>query len=219
MAVQDQPMPNLNSRVVDRDGQITPPWRRFFQTLWDRTGSASGTPDTIPAGTIAQYAGASAPSGWYFLEGQSLLVSTDPDLFAVFGYTYGGSGPNFNLPNTKDKFVIGAGASHALGTTGGNTEIVLDVLQLPDHKHQITDPGHSHLLTDPGHTHGGIAGAALQATGATKLGVVAGNSDPQFTGITVDTAFTGIFETDLTGAGDPINIEPPYLALKMMIKR
>jgi microcystin-dependent protein len=52
------------------------------------------------------------PTGWLNCEGQSLLVATYPELHAVIGYVYGGSGLNFNLPDTRGYFPRGvSGAS------------------------------------------------------------------------------------------------------------
>jgi microcystin-dependent protein len=36
---------------------------------------------------------------WYICNGSSKNIITDSKLFTVIGYTYGGSGANFNLPN------------------------------------------------------------------------------------------------------------------------
>jgi microcystin-dependent protein len=44
-----------------------------------------------------------APSGWELCEGQSLDTAVYPDLFAVIGYTYGGSGSTFNLPDLRGR--------------------------------------------------------------------------------------------------------------------
>ncbi len=68
----------------------------------------------VPSGTILMYAGASSPasppSGYLFCDGSSVLVANFPNLHAVIGYTFGGSGANFNLPNTQGIFVRGTGS-------------------------------------------------------------------------------------------------------------
>jgi hypothetical protein len=50
-------------------------------------------------GDIIECVSGVAPAGWMLCQGQSLPVAAYPQLFAQIGYTYGGSGANFNLPN------------------------------------------------------------------------------------------------------------------------
>jgi len=38
------------------------------------------------------------PYGWFACNGASKSTTSYPDLFAAMGYTFGGSGANFNLP-------------------------------------------------------------------------------------------------------------------------
>lgn len=55
-----------------------------------------------PAGTVIWYSGKSLPSGYLVCNGQSLNKTTYANLFNAIGYTYGGSGNNFNVPNLSD---------------------------------------------------------------------------------------------------------------------
>lgn len=73
----------------------------------------------IPPGTIFPYAGAAAPAGWVLCNGGSYATSAQPALFAAIGYTYGGSGANFNVPDTRGIFLRGAGTNpnNAANTT------------------------------------------------------------------------------------------------------
>ena len=48
-------------------------------------------------------------TNWRQCNGATLSKTTYPELFAVIGYTYGGSGDNFELPNLRGKFVTGVG--------------------------------------------------------------------------------------------------------------
>lgn len=63
-----------------------------------------------PAGTIKMYGGATAPSGYLFCRGQSVAKVTYPELFSAIGYTYGGSGDVFNLPDFRGTFARGLDA-------------------------------------------------------------------------------------------------------------
>jgi len=60
-----------------------------------------------PAGSIIYHAASSAPSGFIKANGASLSTSTYADLFAAIGYTYGGSGGSFNVPDLRGEFLRG----------------------------------------------------------------------------------------------------------------
>ena len=66
-------------------------------------GSISLTPaivlDMVPPGAVLPFAGSVIPLGWLLCDGALVATTAYPRLFAVMGYSYGGSGANFNLPN------------------------------------------------------------------------------------------------------------------------
>lgn len=128
--------------------------------LWD-----SWTDGGPEIGLMSAYAGATAPDGWLICNGASLSTTTYAALFAVIGYTYGGSGANFNLPDTRDRALYGVGTSWALGgndgvAAGSRTKSL-------DHGHSLalaSAGAHSHIiLTEGGHTHGGNTGGPSSA--------------------------------------------------------
>jgi microcystin-dependent protein len=57
-------------------------------------------------GMIADYAGASAPSGWLVCDGQAVSRTTYADLYAAIGTTWGGGdgSTTFNVPNLQNRF-------------------------------------------------------------------------------------------------------------------
>lgn len=59
------------------------------------------------AGLIYMFAGSTAPSGFLKCNGASLSTSTYANLFGAIGYSYGGSGSNFNVPDMRGYFVRG----------------------------------------------------------------------------------------------------------------
>lgn len=71
------------------------------------------------------------PAGYLLCDGRSLKKSEYNELFAVIGYTYGGSGDDFNIPKFNDgRFMRG---------TGGNAA-ALGVLQndeIKEHNHYV----------------------------------------------------------------------------------
>ena len=62
----------------------------------------------IPIGTIMESTSNALDSTWLLCEGQSLDTTAYADLFAVIGYTYGGAGANFNLPNFSTSITYGS---------------------------------------------------------------------------------------------------------------
>jgi microcystin-dependent protein len=113
-----------------------------------------------PTGAIIMFGGSSAPSGWLLCDGQSVPVASFTDLHSVIGYAYGGAGPDFNVPDLRQKFPLGksdSGTGSVLGETGGTIDHDHDV---PPHYHgmglgsdlEILSSGsHSHTI-DHGHT-------------------------------------------------------------------
>jgi len=110
-------------------------------------------PSTNPIGTVLQYAGASAPTGYFLCNGASVSKASYPGLWGVIGYTYGGGGGTFNLPNLKGRVAAGLDTSvayfDALGKTGGSATHTLIPYEMPVHTH-VQDQ-HTHVQNQ--HTH------------------------------------------------------------------
>ena len=58
-------------------------------------------------GQVCFFALSSAPSGFLKANGASLSTTTYAALFAEIGYTFGGSGASFNLPDLRGEFLRG----------------------------------------------------------------------------------------------------------------
>ena len=137
---------NTPSYKLDVDGDIN-----CTGTL-RQNGSAIGS---APTGGIMIWSTGSAPSGWLLCNGASVSTSTYSALFAVIGYTYGGSGGSFNLPNLSGRVPLGSGNS---GNTFANSKTLASqggdeaINQVPSHSHsvQITsanaNAAHSHEI-------------------------------------------------------------------------
>ena len=105
----------------------------------------------VPIGAMSMFGGATAPANWLLCQGQSLATTgVYAALFAVLGYAFGGSGPNFNLPNLANVFPMGAGT---LAATGGAATVTLDATMIPNHTHTATQPTHTHAASQPAHNH------------------------------------------------------------------
>jgi microcystin-dependent protein len=130
------------------------------------TGSITGG-GIVPVGSIVQYAGASAPTGWLLCQGQSLVRADYAALFGVLSTTWGAAdGTHFNVPDLRGKVAIGVSDSHALGTSGGAETVTLDTTQIPSHQHTIDSQGeHAHTIPGVGlNSSGGSAGFTYAPT-------------------------------------------------------
>ena len=122
----------------------------------------------IPAGEIVTSAASTAPPGTLLCDGSGKDKDEFPELFAAIGYTYGGSGSSFKLPDARGRCLIGANSSYALGSKGGAAEVALTSAQMPAHKHTGSISGsHSHpfAVTIPAHAHP-LADVSTKSAGA-----------------------------------------------------
>lgn len=121
-----------------------------------------GFQEQMPVGSMMMYPIAAAPNvKWMLCEGQSLLVANYADLFALVGYSFGGAGANFNLPNMKGKFVAGFDSSgpaeyQTIGQGAGANDVTLTKDQIPTHTHVLDNGIDTATQSDPGdHRHDG----------------------------------------------------------------
>jgi microcystin-dependent protein len=212
-----QNFPVIASPIVDSQGNLTVPWRRFFESLWQRTGAANGVTGT-PTGGLVAFAGLAVPEGYLQCQGAFVSRADYAALFAVIGEEWGaGDGSTtFQLPDFRGRTVFGAGGIFAFGDYGGNSFVTILKENLPSTGLDVTDPGHNHFLTDPGHVHeggsiiGGSAGDYISGGGS--FGV----TQSATTGILLDPAVTGI--TVAGGDDVPLEILPPFGVVNVLIK-
>lgn len=155
----------------------------------------------VPAGIITLWSGAiaSVPIGWSLCNGAS------------------------GTPDLRDRFVVGAGTTYAVGATGGANTVTLDATMIPAHTHSLTASGttaasgdhthtfsgtssgqsatHSHtaIVSDPGHTHA-VPNAAFFNTG-TPLAASSGGSNLGINNST-NSATTGITVSNGNASAD-----------------
>lgn len=122
----------------------------------------------FPAGIIFHFAGATAPSGWLKCDGSAVSRTTYASLFAVIGTDYGaGNGTTtFNVPDMRQRFIIGVAASGTGSSRAGTGGAI-------DHTHTV--PG----LSVPGLSVPGldISGAGLSVNGTSDATSVSGTTD------------------------------------------
>lgn len=80
--------------------------------------------------------------GWLRCDGRSVTKADLGILFGVIGYTFGGSGNTFNLPDAQGRVVGHVGTNYTdpssnyiTGDLSGQDQIVLTIPQLPAHNH------------------------------------------------------------------------------------
>jgi len=113
-----------------------------------RYAPISAANSLVPLGTVLDFAGPTAniPTGFLPCDGRSLSTTTYADLFAVLGYTWGGAGGNFSLPNFIPGYAALAAdpnaapnATNAVGWSDARLGAFTGwVGQLLDHHHQYT---------------------------------------------------------------------------------
>ena len=125
------------------------------------------TLEGVPSGVITMWSGSivTIPSGWVICDG----TNSTPDL--------------------RDKFIIGAGSSHAVGTTGGSTSTGAHTLTIAEM---------------PSHTH---------TQGRSSGGPAADGDNQKLVGSTVNTGATGG-----SGSHSHTGTLPPYYSLAYIMK-
>ena len=166
--------------------------------------SAVGTTSVFPAGMIVLWSGAtdSVPTGWVLCDGQN------------------------NTPDLRNKFVVGAGETYAVGTTGGSTNVTLGSANLPSHTHTYSGTTSSKTLTgsitnisEVFSAHGSTTG--VFSKGSSSSGRTPQNTDTSGTGkITFNGTHSHTYSgtTAATGSGSAFDIIPPYYALAYIMK-
>jgi microcystin-dependent protein len=179
--------PNLSGGLWKIDGTAVTPTAAELNLLSGKTAQSF-----IPAGVIVMWSGsvASIPSGWFLCNG----LNGTPDLHA--------------------RFIVGAGASYAVGATGGADTVALTEAQMPAHQHACSGTtgaagSHAHAVLG-GSATGGSAGTFLTASnnaGYTSVTSAEGLHSHTFSG-----------GTDWRGSGAAHENRPPYYALAYIMK-
>jgi len=135
--------------------------------------------NTIPPGTVFDYAGTTAPTGYLLCDGSAVNRTTYSALFNILGTTWGvGDGSTtFNIPDLRGRTSIGAGqggglTNRTLGQTLGTEQHILTVSEMPAHTHNVQNNSPSSIVgTDGIHTVQASAttsSIALQTVGGTQ---------------------------------------------------
>jgi len=169
--------------------------------------------DSAFIGEIRVFPYGITPNGWLTCDGQSVLISSYPDLFTVIGTLYGGDGVNyFLLPDLRGRAPIGVGAgvgltARSLAESSGVESETLATAEMPSHGHSfrasaangITDrPGGSVLARDPAAMpeFGTVADASLASSAVAGAGGGQAHNNMQpFLTLTFMIAYQGMVPT------------------------
>lgn len=175
---------------------------QFYDGMWDSVANIKGPRgpqgekgepgESIPVGSIIPYGNSVVPETYLLCNGQAVSRTDYPELFAIIGTSFGfGDGSTtFNVPDYRDKFILGAGGEVDLAETGGEKEHILNLSEIPKHHHQCSGAGNT----------------ALKNGAYTLMSDVNGqNPRPNF--------YTG-----WEGGGQPHNNMPPYVGTYYIIK-
>lgn len=191
-------------------------------------GSGAGRFDgLLPPGAIIMYGGPASKPGWEVCDGRLLNRHNAAymDLFAEIGYTHGGSGDFFALPNLTDRMPVGAGTV-GLGAVAGSWTADINQEHVPPHMHDMT---HDHPNATGGdHIHSWISESSNE-NGIRNQTKRDGNG-PGSAGFTTASADGGHSHNvitsgkTLTGDGSeflgqtPLPVDNPRLGLLFLIK-
>jgi microcystin-dependent protein len=162
--------------------------------------------------------------GWLKCDGRLVAVADFEFLFNVVGYSFGGSGDSFRLPNPAGRVpgIVGTGTDSnltnstltlALGSTIGEYQHTLTVAEMPTHSHGVTDPQHQHTGTTD---NGGFAASGVNVNNLTTQIDVADNGGPGHTHtFTTNLNSTGITLLN-TGSSNPHNNIQPTIGMGNM---
>jgi microcystin-dependent protein len=169
----------------------------------------------VPSGSMLDFAGTVAPTGWLLCDGSAVSRTTYARLFSAISTNWGvGDGSTtFNLPNMTRRVGMGAGGSgsgtigNTVGNVGGEETHVLTTPEIPAHSHTATDSGHVH-----GEQVSVGAGATTSIVGTVNLNTGAVNG----AGITTNTGTANITVSNTGGGGAHNNIQPSAIVLKII---
>lgn len=155
-----------------------------------------GQVSLVPSGIIAMWSGAvgAIPTGWRLCDGTN------------------------GTPDLRDRFIVGAGTTYAVGDTGGANSVTLTEGQIPGHTHTFsgsTNTTGSHTHTEQNYPSNGTGDGV--GPGASCCGGTLTNSGVQ-TLAAGDHSHTFSGTTASTGGGASHENRPPYYALAYIMK-
>jgi microcystin-dependent protein len=152
---------NIPGSIVPAGSQVSPSGEQGLQGMRGLEGST--------VGTIFAWPSITPPAGSLLCDGSEVSRNTFWELYAIIGDTHGaGNGTTtFNLPDARDRMILGRGTTYNLGSKGGAATHTLTVAEMPSHNHSIqnTNPTAGGSGYGIGNAAGGVAQWGVSMTG------------------------------------------------------
>lgn len=86
-------------------------------------------------GEIRLFAADNVPEGWARCDGKAMSIRTNVALHSLLAGRFGSNATDFFLPDLRGRIAQGPAQGTAVGTTGGETSVMLATAQMPAHGH------------------------------------------------------------------------------------
>ncbi|MEY4765726.1 MAG: hypothetical protein RI907_2399 [Pseudomonadota bacterium] len=160
-------------------------------------------------GSVCYTAANFCPQGYLPADGRELSIYQYQAVYALLGTTYGGNGvQSFALPDLRGRVAVGTGQrpgalAVTLGQTGGQTQVNIQVNQMPAHTHTAQLKGTA------------AAGNSDSPAGAVPAKLA--RSSNFSTGAATDNMSSSAIAMGSAGGGQPLDIRNPYLGMTACI--
>ncbi|MEP2936897.1 MAG: tail fiber protein [Gilvibacter sp.] len=156
-----------------------------------------------------------APSGWKFCEGQELSKDTFPKLYDKIGTTFDPNREKFLLPDLRGKAPVGVGNEYDVGMAYGNEEFTMTINSMPVHDHgpmffNVSDDSSENSVPQSGDSMGVIGAKSGRTFKAINAYTSTGTPSVQL--------HSSSISSKEVGAGEPLNVMQPYLAMRYIIR-
>jgi len=217
---------SINGSIITTNGSLSAPTASINTFLQNPNIKINGINYPISSrliGEIKIMIPSTIPPNYLLCNGASISTTTYSALFNIIGYSYGGSGASFNLPNFTNAFPVGASSSingvstsnlaNGAGLVGCNNN------ERVSYNFKETVTSAPMLLEEaPYHSHYTVLQGSQPST-ITPLGVQTYVYDAgSYQGISTEAVGSNIApQIDPISGGYGVNITPPFTAVSYYI--
>jgi microcystin-dependent protein len=192
----------------------------------------------LPPGLVLPFAGTgAAAAGWLYCDGASYATATYPNLFAAIGYTFGGSGANFNTPDMRGRVAAGMdiingsadsgrlnlyGGVNTLGTAiGAQSNTASTTVSGTAFTNGLGGTAFTNGLGVSGNAHGYEGGTIYDAAGNTGASIIGTDVTLAVSGTVVGNSsisVSGNSTVSASGTSGAFGIVMPTMVMNFIIK-
>jgi len=176
--------PLTESEIDDLDNRLSTAQGQLMQSL---------------VGLIMPVCTATIPPGTLLCDGSTHQRSDYPNLYDALDVFYHVGADEFQVPDLSERFILGAGTTHAVNETGGNFSHTQTENELAPHTHDNLPHSHTESAAAPTLV---TVGLELPTAAAVPAASITGS-----TSINITSA----------GGGQAMDITPPYIALRYVV--